>query len=77
MDDLGWTKQPKNGIQVGRMGDIAGEEPHGRRQVDRRMFAVHLRVQDVHHGDVVARLDQTARECGPNESCPASDEHRC
>ena len=40
-------------------------------------FAVHLRVQDVHHSDVVTGFDETARERGPNESCPASDEHGC
>ena len=57
------------------MGDIAGEQPHGWRQVDRCTFAMHLRVQDVHHSDVVTGFDETARERGPNESCPASDEH--
>ena len=41
-------------------------------------FAVHLRVQDVHHRDVVTGLDETARERGADESCSASDEHgRC
>ena len=77
MDDLGRSEQPKHSIPVRGMGDIAGEQPHGWRQVDRCMFAVHLRVQDVHHSDVITGLDETARERGPNESCPASDEHGC
>ena len=42
-----------------------------------RTSAVHLRVQDVHHSDVVAGFDETARERRPNESCPTSDEHGC
>ena len=39
------------------------------------MFAMHLGVQDIHYSDVVAGFDETARECGPDESCPAGDEH--
>ena len=37
--------------------------------------AVHLRVQDVHHRDVVASFDEAARKCGPDKSCPASNQH--
>jgi hypothetical protein len=59
------------------MGDVAGEQPHGWRQVDRSTSGVHLRVQDVHHSDVVAGCDETVRERGPNKACPTSDEHRC
>ena len=77
MDDLGRLEQSQHGITVGRMSDIAGEHPHRWRQIDRRMIAVHLRVQDVHYSDVVAGIDETARKCGPNESCAASDEHGC
>ena len=77
MDDLGWTEQPKHRIAVRGMGDIAGEQPHRWRQVDRCGFAMHLRVQDVHYSDVITGFDETARERGPNESCPASDEHGC
>ena len=77
MDDLGWTEQPKHGIAVRGMGDIAGEQPHRWRQVDRCSFAVDLGVQDVHHSDVITGFDETARKRGPNESCPASDEHGC
>ena len=77
MDDLARLKQPKHSIQVGCMRDVAGEQPHRWRQIDRRMIAVHLRVQDVHHSDVVAGTDETARKCGPDESCSASDEHGC
>ncbi len=75
MDDLRWLEQPKHRIAVRGMGDIAGEQPHRWRQVDRRALAVHLRVQDVHHSDVVTGLDETARERGPNEPRPAGDEH--
>ena len=39
------------------------------------MSGVHLRVQDVHHSDVVTGFDETVRQCRPNESCPASDKH--
>jgi hypothetical protein len=77
MDDLGWTEQPKHSIPVRGMGDIAGEQPHGWRQVDRRTFAVHLRVQDVHHSYVITGFDETARQSRPDESCPTSDEHGC
>jgi hypothetical protein len=59
------------------MGDITGEQPHRWRQIDRWTFAVHLRVQDVHHGHVIAGLDETARERRPNESRSASNEHGC
>jgi hypothetical protein len=59
------------------MGDIAGEQPHRWRQVDRSSSSVHLRMQDVHHRDVVAGFNETVRERGPNKSCPTSDEHRC
>ena len=59
------------------MSDVAGEQPHRWRQIDRRVIAVHLRVQDIYHRHVVAGIDQTAREGGPDESCPATDEHRC
>ena len=38
-------------------------------------FAVHLPVQNVHHGHVIAGLDKTARERRPNESRPAGNEH--
>ena len=48
----------------------------GGRSIARRL-AVHLRVQDVHHSDVVTGFDETARERGPDESRPASDEHGC
>ena len=49
----------------------------GGRSIDLHL-AVYLRVQDVHHSDVVTGLDETARERGPDESRPASDEHgRC
>ena len=77
MDDLRRLEQPKHRIQVGRMRDIAGKQVHGWRQIDRRMITVYLRMQDVHHSDVVAGIDETARECGPNESCSASDEYGC
>jgi hypothetical protein len=77
MDDLGRTKQPKHSIPVRGMGDIAGEQPHGWRQVERSTSGVHLRVEDVHDSDVVTVFDETVRERGPNESCPTSDEHGC
>jgi hypothetical protein len=57
------------------MGDIAGEQPHSWRQIDRLRSGVHLRVQDIHHGDLVAGLDEAARKCGSNESRPAGNEH--
>jgi uncharacterized membrane protein len=77
MDDLGGTEQPKHGIPVGRMGDITGEEPHGWWQVDRSTCTVYLRVQDVHHSDVVTGFDEPARKGAPNKSCPTGDEHGC
>jgi hypothetical protein len=77
MDDLGRTEQPKHSIPVRGVGDIAGEQPRGWRQVDCSMSGVHLRVQDVHYSDVVTGFDETARESGPNKSCPTSDEHGC
>jgi len=77
MHDLGRTKQPKHRIAVRGMGDIASEQPDGWRQVDRSTSTVHLRMQDVHHSDVVTGFDKTAREGGPNESRAASDEHGC
>ena len=76
MHDLGRTEQPKHSIPVRGMGDIAGGQAHGWRQVDPSTCGVHLRMQDVYHSDVVAGFDETVRERGPNESCPASDEHR-
>ena len=39
------------------------------------MSSVHLRVQDIHYSNVVTGLDETACECGPNESCPTGNEH--
>jgi hypothetical protein len=59
------------------MGDIAGEQAHGWRQVDRSTSTVHLRMQDIHNGDLVARFNETMRERGSNESCSASDKHGC
>jgi hypothetical protein len=59
------------------MNDIAGEKPHRWRQIDRSTAAVHLREQDIHHSDLVTGFDETARERGPNESCPTCNEHRC
>jgi hypothetical protein len=77
MNDLGRTKQPKHSIPVRGMGDIAGEQADRWRQVDRSTSTVHLRMQDVHHSDVVTGFDKTAREGGTNESSAASDEHGC
>ena len=77
MNDLGRMDHPKHRIPVRRVGDISGKQPYGRRQVEGVTSSVHLRVQDVHHSDVVTGLDETVRERGPNESCPTSDEHGC
>jgi hypothetical protein len=59
------------------MGHITGEQARGRRQIGRRTFAMHLRVQNIHNRDRVTGIDETARQRGPNESCPASDEYGC
>ena len=59
------------------MGDIDGEQAHGWRQVDRLTSSVHLRMQGIHHSDVVTGFDETVSERGPDKTCPTSDEHRC
>lgn len=74
MDDLGRAEQPEHRIPVGRMCDIAREQPHRLRQADYSMFTVHLWKQDVHHSDVVTGLDKTVRECRPDESRSTGDE---
>jgi hypothetical protein len=75
MDDLGRADQAEHRITIRGVGDIAGEHLHSWRQVDRSALAMHLRVQDVHDRDVIAGADEPARECGPDESCPAADKY--
>jgi hypothetical protein len=59
------------------MGDVAGKQPHGRRQVDHPTPGMNLWVQNVQHSDVVAGVDQPARERAPDKSRSASDKHGC
>ena len=73
----GKAKQPKHCIPVRGMGDIASEQAHGWRQVDRSTSSAHLRMQDVHHSDVVTGFDETVGERRPDKTRPTSDEHRC
>jgi tRNA isopentenyl-2-thiomethyl-A-37 hydroxylase MiaE len=73
--DLVRPKQSKHSIAVGGMGDIAGEQLHGWRQIDRSVQAMHLRVQNIHHSDFVAGLHETARKRGPDESSTTGNEH--
>lgn len=75
MHDLRRTEQPKHGIPVGCVGDVAGEQPHGCRQIDGLTWGMHLRVQNIQHSDVITGLDQAARQRGPDESSSTSDKH--
>ena len=75
VDDLGGTERPKDSVPIGRMSDIAGEQPRRRWQVDGLISGVRLWVRRIHHCDVVAGCHQTMRERGPNKTRSASDKH--
>jgi hypothetical protein len=58
------------------VGDIAGEKLHRRCKLQGWTLTMYLREQDIHDGDVVTGLDETARKQGTDESCTTGDEHR-
>jgi hypothetical protein len=76
---LGRTRQPKRSVAVRGMVASPVNKRTGWRQVDRLTSSVHLRMQDIHHSDVVTGFDETVGERGPDKTCSASDEdeHRC
>src|SRR5690349_11155071 len=77
MDDLRRAEQPKHSVPIGGVSDVPGEEPYRWRQVDPLTLPMHLRMQDVHHGDLITGVEEPARERTADESRTAGDKHGC
>jgi hypothetical protein len=77
VNNLGWSEHSKHSIPIGGMGDIGGEQLCARRQVDRRLVPVHLRMKYVHDSDVITCFHETVTECRADETCSPGDEHGC